>query len=177
MVRMAYEYYCLLVCVGVYCYEYSPISWKNLLPPSLGLYFLQNFGEFLQNHTLSHPGLHKHKSISSNYFFPLFLLKVKGHPMICLSKHRVSLGAGRGWLFSTTPPPLCHRHEPVLIVHGLDGHRKFLFRWTWLPGPSRPCHVFIPTALYQAPHFLVLHEFTLAFESCKGSRNDRKTFS
>ena len=111
MVRMAYEYYCLLVCVGVYCYEYSPISWKNLLPPSLGLYFLQNFGEFLQNHTLSHPGLHKHKSISSNYFFPLFLLKVKGHPVICLSKHRVSLGAGRGWLFSTTPPPLCHRQR------------------------------------------------------------------
>jgi hypothetical protein len=58
------EYYCLIVCVGVYCFEYSPISQKNPLPLSLGLSrgdggstLLQN-GEILPNHAVSHLWLH-----------------------------------------------------------------------------------------------------------------------
>jgi hypothetical protein len=37
--------------------------------------------------------------------FPLFLVKVKCHPMICLTKHR------RGCVVSTTPPPHYHRER------------------------------------------------------------------
>ena len=65
-----YEYYCLLVCV--YCDEYVYIVMnihqylgKNSAAPSLGLSrrdggstLLQNVGEFLPNHMVSHPGLH-----------------------------------------------------------------------------------------------------------------------
>jgi hypothetical protein len=61
---------------------------------------LENFYQTTRCHILDYTNLNE---ISSHYFFPLFLVMVKGYLMICLSKHTGSLGAGKVWVVNTTP--------------------------------------------------------------------------
>jgi hypothetical protein len=99
----------------VYCGEYLPISREKIHCRRLWAFLEEMevtlFSKSWRISTKPHGVTSWITLILNKYpviiFFPLFLVKVKGYLMICLSKHTGSLGARNVWVVSTTLPPLC----------------------------------------------------------------------